>query len=148
MRIFLTLLFIYFAFLIQTAIKRFTPELVLLLLIIFALYEPKGVVLILGLFAGFCLDLINPKTFGFNLMICLVVGFGVSALQGYIYHGGRYLFILLGLTLVLRYFLAFILLNATLPLIEIIVASLITLILVIPLHSLIQRLFSNQWKPA
>jgi rod shape-determining protein MreD len=148
MRQFFCLFSIYLAFLIQTAITRYSPDLVLLVLLVFALYERKGLVLGLSLFAGFCLDLVNPTNFGFNLIICLIAGFGVNALQEIIYHGGRYIFILLGLVLALKYLLGFLLLKANPPLFELVMSSLITLILVIPLHSLIRRLFPNQWKPA
>jgi len=148
MSVFLTLFFIYLAFLIQTAITRYTPDLVLLLLLIFALYESKSVVLILSLFAGFCLDLVNPQIFGFNLMICLLAGFGVNALQEYIYYGNRYLFILLGLVLVIKYLLIFLLFKTSLPFTEIILSGLITLILVFPLHILFRRILPSKWKPA
>jgi cell shape-determining protein MreD len=148
MRLFWTLLIIYLAFLIQTAVTRFPPDLVILLLLIFALYESKSIVIILSLFAGFCLDMVNPQIFGFNLMICLLAGFGVNALQEYIYYGSRYLIILLALVLFLKYLLILLLFKTYLPISEVIISGLITLVLVIPLHRLIQRFLPGQWKPA
>lgn len=147
MRLFWTLLIIYLAFLIQTAITRLTPDLVLLLLLIFALYEKKSLVLISSLFAGFCLDLVNPQVFGFNLLICLLAGFGVNALQEYIYHGSRYLIILLALVLFLKYLLILLLFKTYLPISEVVISGLITLVLVFPLHRLIQHFIPSQWKP-
>lgn len=148
MRLFWTLLIIYLAFLIQTAITRYSPDLVILLLLIFALYESKSIVIILSLFAGFCLDMVNPQIFGFNLMICLLAGFGVNALQEYIYYGSRYLIILLALVLFLKYLLILLLFKTYLPISEVIISGLITLVLVLPLHRLIQRFLPGQWKPA
>jgi len=148
MRFLLTLLFIYFAFLIQSAITHFTPDLVLMLVVIFALYWRKSSVLILSLLAGFCLDLVNPTIFGFNLIICLAAGFSINSLQEYIYHGGRYLVVFLGLVLIVKYLLALILFKASLPFVEFVLSSLITLILVVPFNWLIQSLLPSQWKPA
>ena len=87
---------------------RYSPDLVLLLLLVFAIYETKKVVLWLSLFAGLCLDLVNPMTFGFNLLICLVAGFGVNALQEIIYHSNRYLVVLMGIVLAFKYLLVFV----------------------------------------
>jgi len=148
MKTFLSFLFIYLAFLVQTTIMRYSPDLVLLLLLVFAIYETKKVVLWLSLFAGLCLDLVNPMTFGFNLLICLVAGFGVNALQEIIYHSNRYLVVLMGIVLAFKYLLVFLICKALPPLFEIIVSGLITLILVLPFDSIIRHILPTQWKSA
>jgi rod shape-determining protein MreD len=148
MKTFLSFIFIYLAFLVQTAIMRYSPDLVLLLLLVFALYETKKVVLWLSLFAGLCLDLVNPMTFGFNLIICLVAGFGVNALQEIIYQSNRYLIVLMGIVLVFKYLLGFLIFKASPPLFDIIISGLITLILVLPIESIVRHILPNQWKLA
>lgn len=148
MRTFLSFLFIYLAFLVQTAIMRYSPDLVLLLLLVFAIYQTKKAVLWLSLFAGLCLDLVNPMNLGFNLLICLVAGFGVNALQEIIYHSNRYLVVLMGIVLVFKYLLGFLIFKALPPFFEIIVSGLITLILVLPAESIVRHILPNQWKLA
>lgn len=148
MRVFFRFIIIYILFLIQTGMTRYAPDLVLLAVLIFALSAPQKTTLSLCLFAGFCLDLINPMTFGFNLLICLITGFGIQSLQKLVYYGHRYLFVFLLIILVLKYGLGFLLFKTIPPIAEIIVSSLITLILVLPFNFIFDRLVCNPWKVA
>jgi|UniRef100_A0A7C6A8Y9 rod shape-determining protein MreD len=146
MRTFFRFLIIYLLFLLQTGIGRYAPDLVLLAVLIFALSAAPKTTLGLSLFAGFCLDLVNPMTFGFNLLICLITGFGIQSLQKLVYYGHRYLFLFLLIVLGLKYGLGFLIFGAIPPIPEIIVSGLITLILVLPFNFIFDRLVANPWR--
>lgn len=148
MTAFLSLLALYFAFLLETGITRYPPDLVLLVLLIFALNETKKMVLGLSLFAGFCLDLVNPMTFGFNLLLCLLIGYGISALKEKIYYGKRHLVILLIIVLSVKYALGFLFFRSIPPLLEIIISGFVTLALILPGEWVLERIFAKLWKVA
>ncbi|MEO0093144.1 MAG: rod shape-determining protein MreD [candidate division WOR-3 bacterium] len=132
MKILFQLLLIYFLFLIQAGIAHYAPDLVMLALVIFALNEPKKAVLTLSCFAGFCLDLVTPQTFGFNLLLLILTGFSISNLRTMVYYANRYALVLLAIALGLKYGLGFLLFRVMPPVLEVLLSSLATLLLMLP----------------
>ncbi len=87
MRTFLSFLIIYLLFVIQVGILPVGPDLILLSLIVFALYETSLIATILGTFAGLCLDLTNPAGFGVHILLFSGIGYGVVKLRDLFYQG-------------------------------------------------------------
>lgn len=78
MRTVAAFLFIYLLFIIQTVFLPVGADLLLLAVIVFALYESQLIATILGAFAGICLDLTTPVTFGIYALTLTLVGYGVA----------------------------------------------------------------------
>ncbi|MFO7637779.1 MAG: hypothetical protein R6X14_00520 [bacterium] len=94
MRTLLTFLLLYLLFLVQAALPRWCPDLVLLTVVALATTagdnrSPGDSRLLAcgrGAFAGLLLDLLNPGTFGLNLFTYALVGYGTAAIASISYH--------------------------------------------------------------
>ncbi|MBS4015525.1 MAG: hypothetical protein KGZ86_03715, partial [Candidatus Latescibacteria bacterium] len=99
MKIVIRLLIIYLLFLIQTAIGRPQIDLIVLALVIFSLHDPVLYALILGIWGGFLLGLLNPISFGIHIIILTTIAFTSSMIRRFIYKDKIYFLIILLLAL-------------------------------------------------
>ncbi|NPV13329.1 rod shape-determining protein MreD [candidate division WOR-3 bacterium] len=101
MRQFLAFVFLYLLFVLQSTLFPIGPQVVLLALIVFALYENRLTATLLGIWAGLCLDLVTPTTLGVQMLALGGVGYGVAAVRNLFYRNRWHnlLFTLIGLIL-------------------------------------------------
>ncbi len=85
MRQFFAFVLIYLLFIIQAGTLPYGPDFVLLAVVLFALHEHQTVATFLGLFAGLLFDLLNPGTFGLQILCLSIIGYGVATLRSLFY---------------------------------------------------------------
>jgi rod shape-determining protein MreD len=101
MRQFFAFVFIYLLFVLQSTLFPVGPQFVLLALIVFALYENRLIATLLGIWAGFCLDLTTPTTLGVQMLTLGGIGYGIAVVRNLFYRNRWHnlLFTLTGLLL-------------------------------------------------
>lgn len=101
MRPFFAFVFLYLLFVLQSTLFPIGPQVVLLALIVFALYENRLIATLLGIWAGFCLDLVSPTALGVQMLALGGVGYGVAVVRNLFYRNRWHnlLFTLIGLIL-------------------------------------------------
>lgn len=146
MKIVFRLLLIYILFLIQTAIPRPQLDLVLLAVVILTLHDPPLYALITACWTGFLLGLLNPLSFGFHIVILTIIAYGCNNIRRFIYKDKIYFIVILLLSILFKYITSLIFLEATQSFITWLIATIIILIISVPLESLISNIFYHQWK--
>ena len=146
MKVVFRLLLIYVLFLIQTAIPRLQLDLALLAVVILALHDPPLYALITACWTGFLLDLLNPLSFGFHIVIITVIAYGANNIRRFIYKEKIYFIVILLLSILFKYITSLIFLKATQTFLMWFIATVIILIISVPLESLITNIFYHQWK--
>lgn len=101
MRQLFAFLFIYVIFVIQIALIPIGPDFIVLVLIFFVLHENRLIAALLGVFAGFCLDLVAPVTFGAHTLALGVTAYTIALIRNLFYRTRWHniLFALFALTL-------------------------------------------------
>jgi hypothetical protein len=146
MKITIRLLIIYLLFVIQTAIGRPQLDLVVLGLIILSLHDPGLYAMILGIWGGFLLGLLNPMNFGVHIIILTTIAFASSTIRRFIYKDKIYYIIILLLALVFKYLVSLIIIRTTQPFSIWLLQVAIILILAIPFEMFFANIFYRQWK--
>jgi cell shape-determining protein MreD len=146
MKILIRLLLLYFLFLIQTSIPKPQLDLVLLALVIFSLHDTSLYSLIMSLWSGFLIGLLNPFSFGFHIVIFTIIAFACNNIRRIIYKDKIYYLFILFLSLLFKYIMSTIIMHGQQWVISWCIATIIILILAIPLESLILNIFYRQWR--
>lgn len=141
MKLVLRLLILYILFLIQTAIVRPQFDFVLLGLVIFTLHDPSIFSLILGVWVGILLGLINPIYFGFHIIIITLIAFACNNIRRYIYKYKVYFITILFFALLFKYIVSLIFLRSNQSFFVWFLSTVIILTVAIPLESLILKVF-------
>jgi rod shape-determining protein MreD len=148
MKHFLLILLAYLLAMLQLGMRAWFPDLLLLLVVTAAVFEERDFAILIGFLAGLFLDLGNPGLLGANMLIYLVVGYGVVLARRVVYEKISYAVVLCAGALALKYTLGW-LLTGTLPVAwELLLACGLTLLLLLPVHQLIKLLFGYRWKVA
>ena len=146
MKLFLRILFLYLIFLTQTAISRPQIDLVLLVLVIFCLHDTLLFSLVLGIWSGILLGLVNPVHFGFHIFAFASIAYASNNIRRFIYKNKTYYLVIVLIAILFKYLLSLIFLGAQHSFLSWLLATLIILITAIPLENLIARIFYQQWK--
>jgi len=148
MKHFLVILLAYLLAILQLGMRAYFPDLLLLLVVTVSVFEDRNFAIVIGFLAGLFLDLGSPGLFGANMLIYLVIGYGVILARRVVYEKISYAVALCAAALVLKYVLRLIL-TQTMPAgWELLVACGLTLLLLVPVHRLIRLLFGYRWKVA
>lgn len=105
MRILFIGLLLYLLFLVQVIAVRYSqvwPDIVLLTVLVAALHETRFAATLLGIVAGFFLDLTVPANLGANMLGLGLVGYVASAARGYFYPAPWFFPLLVAGALMLR----------------------------------------------
>ena len=148
MKRFLVILLAYLLAILQLGMRAYFPDLLLLLVVTVAVFEERNFAIVIGFLAGLFLDLGNPTLFGANMLVYLVIGYGVILARRVVYEKISYAVALGGAALAVKYALRYILTQSFPAGWELLVACLLTLLLLWPVHSLIKVLFGYRWKVA
>jgi len=141
MKLLLRLLILYILFLIQTAIIRPQFDFVLLGLVIFTLHDSSIFSLILAVWGGILLGLINPIYFGFHIIIITLIAFACNNIRRYIYKYKVYFITILFIALLFKYIVFLIFLRSNQSFFVWFLSTVIILTVAIPLESLILKVF-------
>jgi rod shape-determining protein MreD len=145
---FLLILIAYLLAMVQLGARGWFPNLLLLLVITAAVFEERNFALVVGFLAGLFIDAGNPQYLGLNMMVYLLVAYGITLVRRLVYERIVYLFIFGALALLIRYGLNFLLSHQLPVLWQMAVASIATLVLLVPVYRLVKSLFNYQWKVA
>jgi rod shape-determining protein MreD len=148
MKHFLLILLAYLLAMLQLGMRSWFPDLLLLLVVTVAVFEERNFAILVAFVAGLFLDLGNPGLLGANMLIYLVVGYGVILARRVVYEKISYAVVLCAGALVLKYALGFALAQTLPAWWELLVACGLTLLLLLPVHRLIKLLFGYRWKVA
>ena len=148
MKRFLVILLAYLLAILQLGMRAYFPDLLLLLVVTVAVFEERNFAIVIGFLAGLFLDLGNPVLFGANMLIYLVIGYGVILVRRVVYEKISYAVALCGAALAVKYALRYVLTQSLPAGWELLVACGLTLLLLWPVHSLIRVLFGYRWKVA
>lgn len=146
MKLIFRLVVMYLLFLIQTAITRPQLDLVLLGLAIFCLHDTLIFSIILGIWCGILLGLTSPLHFGFHIIALTVIAYACNNIRRFIYKYKSYFIGILLITILIKYILSLIFLGAQQSFASWILATLIILLIAIPLENLFIKVFYKQWK--
>lgn len=141
MKLFFRLLILYVLFLIQTAITRPQLDLVVLGLIIFSLHDTPIYALILGLWSGILLGLVNPVNFGFHIFAFTTIAYTCNYLRRYIYKYKIYFISILFISLSFRYVLTLIFIRAQQSFLMWLLATAVILTIALPLENFFVKIF-------
>lgn len=141
MRLFFKLLLIYLLFLIQTAIPRPSLDLVLLGVVVLSLHDTLANSFIISVWAGFLLGLVNPMSFGFHITIMTIIAYACNNIKRFIYKYKVYFLSIVFLSLLFKYLVSLIFLQANPNFLFWLISIAIVLILAIPVESLTNKLF-------
>ncbi len=146
MKIFIRLFFIYLFFLIQIAIRYPPLDLLVLILVIFALHDPTRDALILGTVAGFLMSLANPLNFAIPIFIYATIGFITSITRRFIYKERIYFLLILLISLIFKYLISLLFFKTTPRLTTWLLQTTLILVLAIPLEIFFSKIFYHQWR--
>jgi hypothetical protein len=141
MKLIFRLLLLYLLFLIQTAIAKPQLDLVVLGLVIFSLHDTPVFSIILGAWGGILLGLVSPVHFGFHIIALTTIAFACNNIRRFIYKYKTYFISILIIALLFKYVLSLIFLGAQQSFLSWLFATLIILIIAIPLENLIIKVF-------
>jgi hypothetical protein len=141
MKIVFRMLLIYLLFLIETAIGRPSLDLVLLGIVILSLHDSVVYTLIIGIWAGFLLGLVNPLNFGFHITLITTIAFAINSIKRFIYKYKVYYLSIVFLSLLFKYLMLLIFLHSNYNFLSWLLSIAIVLILAIPVDSLINKIF-------
>lgn len=148
MKHFLVVLLVYVLAMIQLGARAFFPDLLLLLVVTVSVFEDRNFAIITGFLAGLFLDIGNPSLLGSHMIVYLVIGYGVILVRRVVYEKISYAVALCATALVVKYGLILVL-DRTLPVWwHLLISGGLTLVLLVPVHRLIQFLFGYRWKVA
>ena len=148
MKHFLVILLAYLLAILQLGMRAYFPDLLLLLVVTVSVFEERNFAIVIGFLAGLFLDLGNPGLLGTNMLIYLVIGYGVILARRVVYEKVSYAVALCAGALVVKYALRYVLTGSLPAVWELLVACGLTLLLLWPVHSLIKVLFGYRWKVA
>jgi len=144
----LLIVLVYVLAMIQLGVRAYVPDLLLLLVLTVAVFEDRNFALVVGLLAGAFLDAGNPNLLGSNMIIYLLIAYGVTRVRRMFYERVLYMLVFGALALVIKYGLTYAL-TTTLPLQwHVAVSCGLTLALLVPVYRLVKTLFRYQWKVA
>jgi rod shape-determining protein MreD len=147
MRALLAALSIYVLFLVQVNLGPWSPDLVLLALVVFAFHESRIVAALLGAFAGLCMDLTAPSFLGAYILVFTIAGYAAALLRTLFYRG-RWSTPVLALAALALKWLVLASVNGAPPVLTpSVVSSCLTLLLSPIVSFLLTRLFYAQWNP-
>ncbi len=141
MKLVFKILVLYVVFLIQTLITQPQVDLVLLILVIFALHDTQADALILGAWAGILLGLTNPMHFGFHIALMTAIAFASNHIRRFIYKYISYFIGIILIAILFKYLIFLIFLGAQQSFLYWLLGTLIVLVIAIPLENLIVKLF-------
>ncbi|MEO0083341.1 MAG: hypothetical protein ABIK33_03010 [candidate division WOR-3 bacterium] len=141
MKLVFKLLFLYLLFLIQTIINRPQIDLIVLGLVIFSLYDTPITAIVLGIWAGFLLGLVNQAYFGFHIIILTLVAYASNNVHRYLYKYKLYFLAIVLLALLFKYLTTLIILRNVQPFGIWLLSTLIMLLIALPLENLIIKMF-------
>lgn len=141
MRLFFSIFFLYILFLIQTVLAPFPLDLVILGLIIFSLHDTTINSLILGIWTGILLGLINPIHFGFHIIVMAVIAYTSNSIHRFIYRQKIYFIGILLVALIFKYLMSFIITPGQIRFIYWLLSVIILLAIALPSETLIIKLF-------
>ncbi len=146
MKLIFRLVVLYLLFLIQTAVIRPQLDLVVLGLVIFCLHDTLMFSIILGVWCGILLGLVNPLHFGFHIIVLSFIAYACNNIRRFIYKYKSYFIGILIIAILFKYILSLIFLGAQQSFVSWILATLIILLIAIPLENLTVNVFYKQWK--
>ncbi len=141
MHLVILFIFLYLILIIQTAFLPVAPDLVLLTLIVYAFYENRITATILGLFAGFFLDLTTPTNLGIQAVALGAISYGVTVARNLFYRTRWHTPIFAGIGLGLKHILLRITGNTVPAPVPIIIAFISTLFISLFIENVLQPLF-------
>lgn len=98
----LSFVVIYVLFLVQAALTPWSPDLLLLAVVIIALHEKRLPATLYGAWAGLLAGLTGPETLGISLFLHAGLGYGIASLHTIAYRSRWYLFLLVAAGLLLK----------------------------------------------
>jgi cell shape-determining protein MreD len=141
-------LLIYLLAMLQLGGAGRAPDIVLVLVLTAAVFEDRSFAFIVGFSAGLFLDCGNPDWFGSQMIIYLMVAFGVTLVRRLVYERTAYLLGFGFLALVVKHGLTLVLGQALPGFWQTLVSGLATLVLLAPIYRLIKYVFNYRWKVA
>jgi rod shape-determining protein MreD len=148
MRTAISFLLLYLLFLVQATVTSWWPDLVLLGLLAVSLHETRTVAALAGAFAGLCLDMTSPAFTGTYLVTLALTGYGIAVLRTLFYRARWATLLFVAMALVLKWS-ALALLGPGVPgLPALLVSSLLTVLLAVPVDLALAGLLYPKWQPA
>ncbi len=141
MRLFFSILFLYVLFLIQAVLAPFPLDLVILGLIIFSLHDTTVNSLILGIWTGILLGLINPIHFGFHIIVMAVIAYTSNSIHRFIYRQKIYFIGILLVALIFKYLMSLIIAPNPIQFTHWLLSVIILMAIALPSETLIIKLF-------
>lgn len=142
------ILMLYVLAMIQLSSAAFAPDLLLLVVLTVSVFEDRGYALLVGLLAGIFLDAAEPSLWGLNMIIYLVIAYGVTMVRRLVYARAFYLLLFGAGALIAKYGLT-LGLSLSLPVWwQLLISSAATLLLLVPVYRLMKYLFRYEWKVA
>ncbi|MEO0092076.1 MAG: hypothetical protein ABIK61_05165 [candidate division WOR-3 bacterium] len=144
MRLFFSIIFLYFLFLIQVSCNSFPLDLTILGLIIFSLHETAINSLILGIWSGLLLGLVNPINLGFHIFVMTIIAYASNSIHRFIYKQRVYLIGMLLVALIFKYLVGLIMTPSPMRFISWLLSVIVLTAIALPLEILITKLFYRQ----
>jgi hypothetical protein len=141
MKVIFRMILIYLLFLTETAIARPVLDLVLLGVVVLSLHDSAIDALIIGIWAGLLLGLVNPINFGFHITFITIIAFAVNSIRRFIYKYKAYYLSIVFLSLLFKYLMSLIFLRGSHNFLAWLLSIVIVLILAVPLEILIDKIF-------
>ncbi len=140
----LSFVVIYVLFLVQAALTPWSPDLLLLAVVIIALREQRLPATLYGAWAGLLAGLTGPETLGINLFLHAGLGHGIASLHAVAYRSRWYLLLLVAAGLLLKVVTGFVVgvRPAWGP--QLVVSMLLTLALALPAEFAASRTLDRQ----
>jgi rod shape-determining protein MreD len=139
---------VYLLAMVQLGVPAYFPDLLLLLVLTAAVFEERNFALIVGLMGGMFIDAGNPGLMGLYMMIYLVIAYGVTIVRRLVHERVVYTLSFCALALIIKYGVTLALAMSLPVWWEALIASGLTLALLVPAYRLVKVVFHYQWKVA
>ena len=135
---------IYVLFILQSTLAPWSPDLLLLAVIILALREKRLPATLYGAWAGLLAGLTGPETVGMSLFLHSGLGYGIASLHTIAYRSRWYLLLLVAAGLLLKVVAGFAMGIRPSWSLQLASSILLTLVLALPAESIAGRALQRQ----